>query len=462
MQSLQTATEDQLAKLLSEEISENAIQIFKKEGIDGKAFLLLEDKNMKELKLGMGDRLKLAQLLENIRKEQSRGVYIFIDNSNLWINAKRVEKPSYMTTKEDHRVRIEIGKLAECVSQGRIIRKVFVFGSRPPHADSVWEKMKEHGWEVVVKERNSWTSKEKGVDTQLVVGMLDVFYKQEPETIVLVSGDADMFPAVEYILKDREKNWRVEVRSWRDSTARCLKKLPERFHNVPAQVVFLDQESITFTEWKFNSNCMPKGSTKVVLHMEPHAFHNNKPTDDWCQELDAITQWPFQYYWADECEEDPEYLVLVFKQEWSGKEFNGDLFIQKVLKKPIREVKTAMSYKSYLKEDYYYVDEGESEDEDEDEDENEEALRCKYMKNCINGLDCPYTHSEKEKDYFKRNKGVGNRVRKVQRCRFYSQTPSACNKNAEDCEFAHGSKDAWCPKCTTTGHYMNSGQCAKN
>ena len=438
MQSLQC--ENQVENLLRKEgFTEDVIRTFRTECIDDEAFLLLEDRHMEMMGLKMGIRLKLAKLLENTRKELSRGVYVFIDNSNLWINAKRVAKPSRMVTKEDHRVRIEFGKLTEYVSRGREIRKVFVCGSRPPPADSVWDKMREHGCDVDVKERSSRTGKEKGIDSQIGVGMLDVFFKQEPETIVLISGDADMLPHIEYILRNNEKKWKVEVCSWQDSTASCLKNLPGRFGN--AQVTFLDQESITFTEWKFNANFIPEGSTRVVLHMEPGAFPNNKPTDDWCREVDAITQWPFQYYWAGEYENESEDLVLVFKQEWNGIEFNREVFLQNIVENPISMVRMAMLHEEYCKQDYY-----EYEDEDAPTD-----IRCIFMYNCQNGFECPYSHSDKEMEYFANNGGIGNRFRKVRACEFYLST--GCDKVAENCDFAHGPEDAWCLKCKITGHY---------
>lgn len=450
MQSLQS--ENQVADLLRKEgFTEDVIQTFKTEYIDGEAFLLLEDNHMEKMGLKMGIRLKLAKLLENTRKELSRGVYVFIDNSNLWINAKRVAKQASCMTvaiKEDHRIRIEFGKLTEYVSRGREIRKVFVCGSRPPPADSVWDKMRKHGCDVVVKERSSRTGKEKGIDSQIIVGMLDVFYKQEPETIVLISGDADMLPPIEYILGKKEKKWKVEVCSWQDSTASCLKNVPERFGN--AQVTFLNQKSITFTEWKFNANYIPEGSTRVVLYMEPGAFPNNnfKPTDDWCRELDAITQWPFQYYWVGEYQDDAEDLVLVFKQEHdAGIEFNREGFLRHInVEKRISKVRMAMLYEDYCKQGDSKQDYYEYGDEDAPTD-----VRCMFMYNCKEGLQCPYSHSEKEMEYFASNGGIGNRFRKVRACEFYLST--GCDKAAENCDFAHGPEDAWCLKCKITGHY---------
>lgn len=69
-------------------------------------------------------------------------IWIFVDNSNLWIEAKKLqsEKRNFEST-EDPRVRIEAGKLAEFVANGRTINKATIYGSKPPPVDSVWAKM---------------------------------------------------------------------------------------------------------------------------------------------------------------------------------------------------------------------------------------------------------------------------------------------------------------------------------
>ena len=50
-----------------------------------------------------------------------------------------------MKTKEDHRVRIDIGKLTSVVANDRPVAQGFLHASEPPAVDTVWEKIKEHG-----------------------------------------------------------------------------------------------------------------------------------------------------------------------------------------------------------------------------------------------------------------------------------------------------------------------------
>lgn len=96
------------------------------------------------------------------------GVWIFVDNSNLWIEAKKLQgRKRYFESTEDPRVRIDVGKLAEIIADGRPIVQANIYGSIPPPVDTVWAKMEEAGWNVNIKERSPITGREKQVDQQI-------------------------------------------------------------------------------------------------------------------------------------------------------------------------------------------------------------------------------------------------------------------------------------------------------
>ena len=49
--------------------------------------------------------------------------------------------------------------------KGREVAQGFLYGSEPPPVDTVWEKIKERGWDVPKpKRRSAITGKEKQVD----------------------------------------------------------------------------------------------------------------------------------------------------------------------------------------------------------------------------------------------------------------------------------------------------------
>ena len=93
-----------MADLLREKLGfrEDVVQLFESNDIDGEAFLLLEDKDLE----------KLGVTLPGERR--------FEHKKYIWINAKQLTaRRNKMKTKEDHRVRIDIGKLTSVVANHR-------------------------------------------------------------------------------------------------------------------------------------------------------------------------------------------------------------------------------------------------------------------------------------------------------------------------------------------------------
>ncbi len=81
---------------------------------------------------------------------------------------------------------------------------------------------------------------------------------------------------------------------------------------------------------------------------------------------------------------------------------------------------------------------------------------CPYKYNCKFGTRCQYQHTEDEKTYFKgKIEGRGNPVRKTGPCIFFEQKPPSCMKMKHECEYAHGSEDAWCLNYINSGHFTD-------
>ena len=135
-----------------------------------------------------------------------------------------------MKTKEDHRLRVDIGKLTTVVANGRPVAQGFLYASEPPPVDTVWEKIKECGWRVP---QPMLTGKEKRIDAQLVAditGRACMTPEEQRTTIVIISGDADVVPAIQMVLK--YKVWKVEVYMWESAMSCDLKKLPQEVPRV--------------------------------------------------------------------------------------------------------------------------------------------------------------------------------------------------------------------------------------
>jgi len=110
-----------------------------------------------------------------------------------------------------------------------------LYGSRPPDKDSVWDKIRDEGFDVKVFDKNI-RNKEKGVDMEMGMDIAQVLYTvQKPKTIVIAAGDADYVPAVE---RAKKMGWRVEVWFWSNAAA-SLKTAASRFCPLDSHFEFL-------------------------------------------------------------------------------------------------------------------------------------------------------------------------------------------------------------------------------
>jgi len=175
--------------------------------------------------------------------------FIYVDNSNLFIEGKRVSAVvrglamniyDAMTNRIiDYDYTISFGRLHEFVvgtDQTQIARAV-LFGSRPPPNDSIWKYAKSAGFELVLEDRNI-ANKEKKIDTGIVSAMVRDAYKRADlakDTLVLVAGDGDFVPAVRDLVDD---GFRVEVIFW-DHISKELKETASSFISLNEHLEFL-------------------------------------------------------------------------------------------------------------------------------------------------------------------------------------------------------------------------------
>ncbi|CAJ0849146.1 3754_t:CDS:2 [Entrophospora sp. SA101] len=131
--------------------------------------------------------------LENtpiMRETGDKKVYLFIDNSNLFIEGK------YSVGHHE-------------------------IGSKPPSEDSMWKYIRGLGFDVTVYKRNS-QDREKKVDVTLACAMQKTIDKNTPGVLVLIAGDGDYeFPIIDAI----KNNWIVEVWFWKSGENTNFTKL---------------------------------------------------------------------------------------------------------------------------------------------------------------------------------------------------------------------------------------------
>jgi uncharacterized LabA/DUF88 family protein len=172
----------------------------------------------------------------NMSKAKSalKPVYIFVDNSNIWISGKEVAGKSRSNpVPSDYWYRIDYGKLLELVKGMRDLGDVpKLYGSEPPPVDTVWKRIQALGFTVTLFQRNIY-NKEKGLDMRMGLDIAKLAFKvKSPATIAIVAGDADYEP----VIKDmKEAGWEVEIWYW-ENAAGNIKKVANYFHSLNAHL----------------------------------------------------------------------------------------------------------------------------------------------------------------------------------------------------------------------------------
>ncbi|PKC58484.1 hypothetical protein RhiirA1_470887 [Rhizophagus irregularis] len=158
----------------------NVIDVIYDQEVSGKAFLHLNEeqltRNPSPFRLKYGPASAIAELVEQIKGEQP------IADKNL---------------------RIDYGKLLKLIINDREVGSMpYLVGSRPPSYDSR-KYIEKAGSEVETFDRGR-QNHEKEVDSEMRMGnacaVTQASLQNEPDTIVLVSGDKGMRPGIKRAL----------------------------------------------------------------------------------------------------------------------------------------------------------------------------------------------------------------------------------------------------------------------
>jgi len=170
------------------------------------------------------------------------GLFLFVDNSNIYIEAQRVARYIYRYDDElVPRMRISYGDLLDYIRGDRTLCKTVLVGSKPPPNDRLWNRLKVMGVKPIIFERGFYNGKEKKVDMELTNCIRDALEENtEPGVIALVAGDKDYVPTLERCVK---KAWKVEIYFWEQAAGDLKTMNGTSFHNLNG--VF---EQITFLE----------------------------------------------------------------------------------------------------------------------------------------------------------------------------------------------------------------------
>lgn len=170
--------------------------------------------------------------IKNVKGENEMSYYVFVDNSNVWIEGKflsAVKKGMSGNTSDAHlkkisdaNWKIDFGKLLECVVDGNLadVKEAVIVGSKPTQKDSLWNAMEKAGFKVETQQRNA-SNREKKIDTGIVQKINRKLYKEseEGDIFVLVLGDSDYVPVIEDIKLEKRK---VRVAFWDNAAGEII------------------------------------------------------------------------------------------------------------------------------------------------------------------------------------------------------------------------------------------------
>jgi len=202
-------------------------------------------------------------------------VYIYWDNSNIFISAKTVCVERGELTPND--IRLNFENLYRLAHAYRPVAKAIAVGSIPPEHQKLWENFKKSGVEIELHERGQYTGKEQGLDACLQVHMLRDLddNKDIPQIAVLLTGDGAGYKEGVGFHADLERmqksGWGIEVIAWDRSCRGDLKIWAKTFGCYIKLEDYYD--SVTYikdvrTASQLNLTHRPKSNPKKVLVAE--------------------------------------------------------------------------------------------------------------------------------------------------------------------------------------------------
>ena len=178
-------------------------------------------------------------------------VFVFWDNSNIFISAKAVAAQREGGDAA-YQVRIQFDNLLSLALAGRKMKSAIAVGSVPPPMRHVWNRLEQAGVKVELFERGSMTSREQAVDQALQTHMLrtTIDNNGHPGIAVLLTGDgAGFLDGIGFhadLERMHKKGWGIEVLAWEKTCASRLRQWVEKIGVfVPLEDYY---ESLTFTE----------------------------------------------------------------------------------------------------------------------------------------------------------------------------------------------------------------------
>lgn len=180
-------------------------------------------------------------------------VFIYWDNSNIFIEAQRLAEVRDGGPGARQRVRIHFDNMLELARADRTVEKALAAGSIPPELRQLWNRLESDDLKVALYDRGTPDrGEQESPDRILQLRMLEdaLDYNGDPGIVVLLTGDgAGYYEGAGFhrtLERMHKRNWRIEILAWENS---CNQRMRIWAENNGLFIPLDDYyESITFME----------------------------------------------------------------------------------------------------------------------------------------------------------------------------------------------------------------------
>lgn len=180
-------------------------------------------------------------------------VFIYWDDSNIFIEAQRLAESFESGPDARSRIRIHFDNMLELAHAGRPVEKAIAVGSIPPELRQLWNRLENSGVVVELFDRGTTSGGEQEMpDRVLQLRMLEdaLDYNGDPGIVVMLTGDgAGYLEGAGFhrtLERMHNRGWRIEILSWEHS---CNQRMREWAEDNGVFVALDDYyDAITFLE----------------------------------------------------------------------------------------------------------------------------------------------------------------------------------------------------------------------
>lgn len=160
-------------------------------------------------------------------RHKDQRVGVFVDVQNMYYSAKNI-----------HQSKVNFGKILEdAVADRKLIRAfAYVVKAEAPEEQSFFEALDKQGFEVKYKELQVFYGGAKKGDWDVGLAMDAVRLADRIDVAVIVSGDGDYIPLVEYL---QNRGVMVEAFAFSESTSSRLRESVDFFHDLSSDSKYL-------------------------------------------------------------------------------------------------------------------------------------------------------------------------------------------------------------------------------